>query len=195
MIEIYREMLYNVRNIQKILPQANQTGNYSTEEEIKIKAYYLLVHAEIEYFIERCTLNKVNQIVANFKTTSTPHICLLSIIFSFLKEDDNVKSLRRAGNIIDLVDYMNGKFHFIINQNNGIKEENLEKMFAPLGIDYRAYLGEILIAELNSLGSKRGDYAHNALHVKSIEDPSIAMRRTVTILRGLGQFTRDFTLV
>lgn len=187
-------MLVNIREIQKVLPKSNPLGTYTPLEEINIKSYYLLTHAEFEYFIERCAISKINDIVVNFKSRNTPHICLLSMVFSYLKEDDSIKSLRKAGNIIDLIDKMNGGYHSVINSNNGIKEENLEKIFSPLGIDIQNFLGITLTTELSTLGSKRGDFAHNALHIKNIEDPAIAIRRTLVIQRELGKFMRKLLI-
>ena len=187
MLTLYREMLINLRDIQKILPKSNALGTYTRVDEVNTKAYYILTHAEIEYFIERCLLEKINSIVTAYKANNIPHICLMSLIFAFLKEDEQIKSLRRSGFILDLLDHMNSKYHSIVNANNGIKEENLEKLFSPLGIDIQIFLGPILIAEFNSLGSKRGDFAHNALHIKNAEDPSIAYNRTLYIQRELGK--------
>lgn len=184
----FREMLANVREIEKILPTPNPFGNYTPLEEINIKSYYILTHAEFEYFIERCVLKKINDVVVGFKTNSTPHMCILSMIFAYLKEDETIKAIRKQGNIIDLIDLMNAKYHSVVNSNNGIKPENLERLFSPLGIDPQGFMGTTLIGELTTLGVKRGDYAHNALHVHSIEDPVIARQRTLTIQRELGKF-------
>lgn len=185
----------NISEIEKILPARNPIGNYTKTEEILLQAYYILVHAEIEELIEQCIVIKLNKIMSDYKNHRTNHIILLSLVFAFLSEDDTIKAIRKKGSIDNYLDYMNGKYRReSIQKNHGIKEDNLIKLFAPLGIDVQKFFSIHGIAEMEAMGSKRGEYAHHGLHLKVMEDPQIARARTLFIISELDSFVGKFEI-
>ena len=185
-------MQQNILEIEKVLPASSSSGDYSRTEEILLQTYYILVHAEIEEFIEQCISKKINEISRDYKLHGVPHKILLSLVFAFLKEDDAIKSIRKSGSIDNYIDYMNGRYRYLIRENHGIREENLAKLFAPLGIDVRTFFNPYILGELDAMGAKRGEYAHHGLHLKTMEDPLIAKKKTGVILLELERFIDKF---
>lgn len=189
MPSIHPNLVTSIANIDSILPASRQNGAYTPQEVALIRAYYLLCHAEFEYFLEKCLESKLNAVLANFFTSQTPHIILYSLTFHFIKTDDTIEKLKNKKNLRDLINYMRSKYQReVIGRNNGLKSINLEKMLIPLGILPDSIMSSTLIAELETLGVRRGEFAHNSLLVHTLEDPSIAKARTGIIVRDLGSF-------
>lgn len=182
MIADFRKLLVNLREIDHLLPPSNPAGNYTTREEIDIRSYYILTHAEFEHLIEIIAIEKINRIVTEFRTNSTPHLCLIAMIFTYLKDEEDIKQARKKGAIIDLVDFLRARYQGIVDKNNGIKSKNLTNVYSPLGMDIDQAFGTTLISDLNYLGERRGSYAHHALHLKQAEDPILARQRTKSIV-------------
>lgn len=186
---LYRNLIKNLQIIEDTLPQHNQFGTYSPSELVSIRAYYVLCHAEFEYFFEECATKKINSVMREFNRNSMPHMLLLSLTFAFIKSDEDVLEAKKNSNLNGLLRIMRTKYQKnVLDSNHGIKESNLIDIYSPLGIDIHSVLDGDVIAELSVLGAKRGDFAHKALHLNSIEDTKIAVKRTHKIARGLRNF-------
>lgn len=189
MRSLYRQMIYNLKDIDKILPDRNMHGTYSRSELARIRSYYILCHAEFEHFFEECATQKINDVMREWNRNNRPHILLISLTFAFIKEDSDVLAAKRAGNMTHLLNTMRAKYQKnVLDKNNGIKQGNLEDIYAPLGIDIYSILDNNTLASLTFLGEKRGDFAHRGLHLNSVEDVSIARQRTGIIIRDLRNF-------
>ena len=195
MRELYKQMISNLRDIEKILPKKNLLGNYSRTEVALIRSYYILCHAEFEFFFEECATRKVNDVLRAYHRTNAPHILLLSLTFAFIKNDEDVTSARKSSNLPHLLNVMRTKYQKnVLESNNGIKENNLIDIYSPLGIDVYNILDITTIGDLNTLGVKRGDFAHKGLHLNAIEDVDIARKRTHTLARSMRKFYESLEL-
>jgi len=133
------------------------TGQYSIQEEDHARAYVLLVHAEIESYIEDRAQEVVDQTHANWQQTATCTKTLERLLRYHL---DHQRKLWHPVTKSDAA--VSAAINFygsIVKGNNGVKEANLLSMLFPIGLDYRR-LDAAWLATMDSFGSVRGTFAH-----------------------------------
>lgn len=151
----FKTMKANINSLQQILPTPSVTGTYSQIELINIRAFRVLSHAEIEYFIEQ----RCEEVILAFRTNSNPRMrpkIQLSLQTFFSNFQKNKFTHGYSDN--ELVTMYKQK----IKHNHGIKETNIFKLMAPLGITI-TQVDPITISLMDSYGSFRGAFAHNAI--------------------------------
>jgi hypothetical protein len=90
---------------------------------------------------------------------------------------------RLTGATVDLFN----SYYERIKDNNGIKEQNVLKLFAPLGMPTAA-LGLTLLQNLESFGERRGSHAHHSAahqNVISVLDPETEWNAVCALLQDL----------
>lgn len=144
-------------------------GDYSrpTRVQAHTRAFIVLVHAEIESYLEDWSQEVTDTCETKWDTASRiskPLSCLLSASDQCLQLPTNQLEIQqeempaRVHNVIKAVIRSHKK---TIKKNNGIKETNLLSLFAPLGLPSIA-LGSTLIPNLNSYGALRGELVHKS---------------------------------
>ena len=71
-----------------------------------------------------------------------------------------------------------------INENNGIKRANLEKLLYPLGVLDR-HMDTTWLAQMDSFGGKRGSVAHSSSRAVVAPDPLTELTTVNQLLLGL----------
>lgn len=141
----------------------------------KIAAFRLLMHAEIEDFLERKAkenLEKINLQLVQSTTCSSrsfPELFYISIV---VKRPLDSAHVFDATALKGHVSSMLGAAQSIVKENNGIKEGafNILSIFAGKTADE---IDSTLSASLNSYGKNRGDVAHQSTrHSSTINAPS-----------------------
>lgn len=150
----------------ELLPAVSPTARYSNSDVLKMYAFRLLAHAEIESFIEDCA-SKLQATFSSKNESQTIRASLRNqlILHSEFAEkfpprtltvnyssDDARKKLRASMRSLDSM----------ISGNNGASEKDVLKLFIPLGFDLSFFDRDWLQA-MNALAKARGDVAHNAL--------------------------------
>jgi len=148
----------NVRN-------TNPLKIYTSRQLLLFRSFRLLIHAEIEHFIEELgvgVVRKANQIwISNTKSTKT---LLALLAFMDYKLDKNATSLN------DRVEKAVTEYFNLISKNNGIKEDNVLKILLPLGLD-KSLISQTWLSTMNSYGQNRGDVAHKSFKAMIPIDP------------------------
>lgn len=148
-----------------ILPAERIDGNYTKKESDLIKSYLLLVHAEIESYFEDRVMEKVDSAFSKWTLTRKRSTCLKSVL-AFSGNDLSYEHIRKSDSN-DIEFRMNkavNHFKSIINKNNGVKQNDILKLFIPVGIELNELDGTWLNV-MESFGSTRGNIAHNSLRV------------------------------
>lgn len=132
------------------------------EDDIKtqdlIKSFILLCHAEFENYFESIC----KRIIANSKATYDKNNILLPSLLSlslmsvrnFDKKDRNYPTTKSR------LDKLYSNYIATIQNNNGIKEENLSNLLPMIGIDMST-IDATFLAQLTAFGRKRGQVAHS----------------------------------
>lgn len=177
-------------------------GDYSrpTRVQAHTRAFIVLVHAEIESYLEDWSQEVTVACETKWDTASRiskPLSCLLSASNQCLQLPTNqleIQQQEMTARVHDVVKLVIKSHKKTIKKNNGIKEVNLLSLFAPLGLPSMA-LGSTLIPNLNSYGSLRGDLVHKSQKaVARTLDAETEFNKAlslITDIEDLDQWLRD----
>ncbi|BDX37813.1 hypothetical protein CYCD_11680 [Tenuifilaceae bacterium CYCD] len=162
---------------QNILPAERLDGNYSKIESDLIKAYLLLVHAEIESYFEDKAKEKVGKALNKWMASRKKSTCLKAVL-AFSGNDLSYENIRKADS--NSIEYRMNKSvsHYLnlVNKNNGVKQSDILNLILPIGIEL-SDLDETWLNIMDSFGSTRGNIAHNSTTVQQQLDRNTEMNR------------------
>jgi hypothetical protein len=161
--------------------------DFSPDTE-RIAAFRLLVHAEVEDYLEkkaRAWLDEKESLVrsGSFSVRSTWEFFPISILLDIkLKFAMPFEKQLYSEKIIEII----GKARQVIKDNNGIKSESFMKLSLLCGkmIDE---IDSTIAIQLSEYGKARGDVAHKSLSsVSTIYAPSAEKNQVNQIIKSLG---------
>ena len=156
----------------------------------RLAAFRLLIHAEIEDFLEAKARDNV-QVVKSRITSggawmrAAPELLPLAIAFKRgLPQEDTLDPQRHANFATELMNAASG----FISDNNGVKTH----AFTTLSLCAGKTLDEIdvvLSAGLNSFGRDRGDVAHKSVtRCTSLQAPSAELQTARNLVDQIGRY-------
>ncbi len=156
----------------------------------RLAAYRLLVHAEIEDFLEARATDNISAIETRMSGGSpwmrlSPELLALAIgLKRQLPQEDILDLSRHSYFVSDLL----GAARNAIADNNGVKSQS----FILLSLCAGKTLDEVdsaLSASLNSYGKNRGDVAHKSVtHSNSLQAPSTEVATARTLVREIAKY-------
>ncbi|MFM5996990.1 MAG: HEPN domain-containing protein [Dolichospermum sp.] len=169
----------------EFLPEISPTSSYSESQLSRTAAYRVLAHAEIESYLEERAWTIVIDAKKAWETGKTTRtlICLLG--FSDLTMDKPPDTLKKPSNVkqdnhdkrLEITEKINSaikSFKKVIDNNHGLKENNILALLLPIGIDSDD-LDPAWLADMNTFGEKRGLVAHtSATSYMTIQTPDPA---------------------
>jgi hypothetical protein len=151
-------------------------------------AYKLLVHAEIQDYLEKKARAGLNAIDADVKANglnTSYYKTIIAIVLPFLG-DLNIK-LTHPFNEKDFKEAVKvtiDKARYFINNNNGIKNKSFT-ILSIMSCSFKDPFDSVLIANLDSYGKARGDVAHKSVSsVTSINSPMSEVGYVEQIMDG-----------
>lgn len=168
-------------------PKFSQTGQYSAAQYDMAKAYVLLVHAEVEAFLEDRSREKAKKLEKVWRTKARRTKGLRRLI-----QAHNIDSRHPWKPIEWSTDRVQKALNFyfgLINTNNGIKELDIFKLFYPLGVGYES-LDATWLANMNSFGVVRGSFAHGSIKTHQPVDPQNELNKVKQLVKGLSRLDR-----
>lgn len=202
----YKNLKKRLNEIKRhFIPKRSATGEYTDRQYDRMRAVRLLVHAEIESYLENwavCILTNAQDKWKNYRKPSGVLMCLLSFSeYSFKSIPDTINSLKSQHNTpqkdilyqddIDerVKQVVQRHYHAITKDNHGIKEKNLLKMFLPIGLENEEFhQSQALIFNLDSYGVNRGIVAHESAASQQPIDPVTEVQTIDTLLNNLKVF-------
>lgn len=194
----FKEMRDRLRELRMhMLPEKfSLTGDYTERQLDRARGYRLLVHAEIESYLEDVVKQASINGISKWKNNNKPSVMLISFLASFHSNWDAVEEFgteqinrspkprnigEKVNEIINLaqIQYIN-----IIKHNHGVREKNLKSLICPIGIEMDD-LDQTWISNLDSFGSLRGEVAHNTKKTTAQINPSDEHERVKALLIGL----------
>lgn len=194
----FKEMRDRLRELRMhMLPEKfSLTGDYTERQLDRARGYRLLVHAEIESYLEDVVKQASINGISKWKNNNKPSVMLISFLASFHSNWDAVEEFgteqinrspkprnigEKVNEIINLaqIQYIN-----IIKNNHGVREKNLKSLICPIGIEMDD-LDQTWISNLDSFGSLRGEVAHNTKKTTAQINPSDEHERVKALLIGL----------
>ena len=167
----------------RLLPPLSPTGTYSDAQYDFVRAYIVLVHAEIETYLEDTALSLASTALAKWTTRQRVNRGTATLLLHY--DASHTPHPRDASTHIHNAI---ARFRGVVRENHGIREKYLWSMYLPLGID-KAEVSPTLIAELESFGAARGKVAHlSARGVLTPPDPQSTLDQTSLLVAELRDF-------
>ena len=171
----FKKLIKRITIIEKsYLPPIRPTGDYSSKEKDDMRAYLLLIHAEIEFYFEEIAKETVKNAVNKWTANSSYRSHILLSMICFCKKELTTKDIHTR--IYQAQNY----FEQHIKMNNGIKESNILDLLLPIGIDIKE-VDTTWLNTISSFGTNRGSIAHTSARVQNPIDPS-TIRSTIKLI-------------
>jgi len=197
----YKELKNEIVRLRKdLLPKRfSGSGRYSDAEVTKTFAYRVLVHAEIEAYLEDRAWDIALAAVKAWKEkneVSKTILALVSFCGRVMEKPPDSKYPQQPSQLAQWdekiklskkIDLAVNDFHRVVEQNHGIKEENIMSLLLPIGVDCDDLDG-VLVGDLNSYGESRGVVAHKSGQVYRMRqqiDPREELKKVRTLVGDL----------
>ena len=174
----FNQLNSRVRKLsESFLPSFKTSGRYTIKESDNIRAYNLLTHAEIESYFEDTCKNILNKAFNKWKRNNEIHTVMLNL------------ACYHKGNATDTYNSTTFLHHAKemhirkIDNNHGIKEDNLKALFNSVGYEF----DNTFLAIIGSFGEIRGHIAHNSYKVQTSLDPEVEKNRVESIVNEIGK--------
>ena len=174
-----------------MLPSAfDPTGSYSDRVYDRVRGYRLLVHAEIEAFLEDAVLSVAKQAYTDWLVDRRPRQSLIALLAYHEGSTDPVPdAISKTGASSTplrsrIKDATDAHSTWVRMKNNGIREKNVLRLVLPVGI-LESDLDAAWLQTIDGFGSARGDTAHQALRTQQPHDPAAEARTVKEIVEGL----------
>lgn len=158
----------------ELLPVPSPTGTYDDGETLRILAFRLFAHAEIEAFLESTAEALTAALVKRLASGGLPFSLQAHLVLhrrmvdkyppQSLTYTPDPKDGQRTQNY--LAEHVN-----IIQGNNGVTEKDVIKLFAPIGMELGAFDRPWLLS-MTQLGVRRGEVAHNPVFLSTRIQPT-----------------------
>jgi hypothetical protein len=193
----FKELKKRLRELRNhMLPaKFSPTGDYSNRQLDRARGYRLLVHAEIEAFIEDVTFEAATKGVSDWSHGKGVSDCLFCLIVNYhhgfkvegIDDDSPFPATSRPkpkDEMKEVVDVAIKQYRKIQDDNHGVREENLLRLILPIGVR-KDDLDALWITNLNEFGKRRGDVAHKAVKAQQQIDPRNEFQGVEDLLVGL----------
>jgi len=190
--ELSRRLHELHQHLLSFLPPPPQSKTSYTHEELDLtRSYIVLAHAEIEAFCEDIALRKARAAKQQFDATGIVTPALRKILSYYIG-----KSRRSWSDVLapaaPTVQAAAQSYFDHIRDNHGVKRDNLERLFYPLGV-LEPTLDTTWLAQMDSFGTNRGGWAHKSIKALNPPDPATELNTVNQILQGLLQLDRTIS--
>lgn len=182
----YRSLCSRINKLEELyLPTHDEPlHKYTKREEDDIRAYSLLVHAELESYFETMSQAKAQKALSLWRKNHKYHSHVLLSLSCFVEQTQKVKDEKTLELKLRKIV---GVFCETIKNNNGIKEQNIKNLLLPIGIEEKD-LDSTWLNTLNSFGATRGQIAHTGASVTKVpnhDDIKNDVKHILLILKDL----------
>lgn len=194
----YKELERRLGRLRRALLPAkfDATGTYRGAERVHLRvvSFRMLVHAEIESFIEERAFELFDAGWKAWSNDRVPNGVVLALLaYSGVTTTDPPEKLGGDPNSQKSYDDVTVPLHRAqavwrsrFRENHGVKESNVLALLLPLGVPANA-LDATLLADLTSFGGLRGAVAHgSSVGVTSYADAKSEYDQAQQLVSGLG---------
>lgn len=158
-------------------------------------AYIVLLHAELETYLEERVHEVLRLAEERWSKDRKTSRSLLAMCIYFgkspgLPQTHSTKDHFSAV-VVEAINSADAK----IRSNNGIRQHNFVQLLCMVGFEIHR-LDPLLVAELDTIGSIRGDHAHQSARLQFARkfDPFDITKKVANALGLLAKFDADFVL-
>lgn len=201
----FKEMRARLVELRKhMLPISfSPIGDYSDRQLDRARGYRLLVHAEIESYLEDISKDTVTNSIREWKSNGKPSTVLIAFLASYhsswnvndkINNEEIIRIAQSRKNIKDsvseVIDLAQKQFIKKIKKNHGIKDNNFKMLILPTSIDIDK-LDTTWLTNLDNFGIKRGEIAHKTKKATSLINPKDEYTSVKGLLAGLETLDRQ----
>lgn len=170
--------------------EEDQLGDYSSTDEDNARAYTLLAHAEIESYLENLS-QRASDAAVSFANSNEYNELVAHYIFNAGKKPKVTN--QNHGSLDGIARCYGTICREESGKNHGIKERNFKSLFEPYLLPKRLDDYSELLAALNTLGTRRGEYAHhNSMGISMTVNPFDCKNEVAAVLHYLADFSDSF---
>ena len=174
----------------------NKTGTYSSDTLDRARAFRVLMHAEIESYLEDRVLEAARKTFAAWRSAGRASVPLTALLASF--DTSKPKFPHELGATPFVQTRVGGicaQFEARVRENHGIRSRDVLALLLTIGVD-DGKIDQAWLATIDGFGSARGDAAHQSgvrSRVKYQIDPQSDYNTVQVILDGLKALDQELT--
>lgn len=177
----YKHLKKRISQIKKNFKFNQSINGITNLQADRLRGLRLLCHAELEDYFESVALKLLTVAEKKWIERKIANYNLSSLFIWHEKIDKNDTNETKANMII-------ADFRKEIKANHGIKEENIKKLFGPLGYKIDDF-DATFISTLSSFGILRGETAHTSANkTQQPLDQNTEINRIDDLLNGIEDF-------
>lgn len=170
-----------IRELKNNFDFKQSINGITKRQSDRLKGVRLLCHAEFEDYFESVALKILALAEKKWMDKHVANYHLASLLVYHEK-------IEKKGDIQTKVYKIITDYRQLIRGNHGIKENNIKKMFEPLGYNMNDF-DVAFLATLSSYGELRGEIAHSSIkHTQQSFNKYDEYNKVEEILRGIKQF-------
>lgn len=205
----FRELQKRLSELRRnMLPERfSPTGLYTDRQQDRARGYRLLVHAEIESYLEDIVRVVITDKIRAWKNGRVPSNLLLAFLACYhsgwneYDEEQKVRIIELArarkkitDTVEEIINQAQAQFIQQLKNNHGVREKNLKMLVLPTGID-PGDLDNTWISNLDDFGKRRGDVAHRTKTTTGSINPEDEYNRVETLIKGLKDLDNKLVVV
>ena len=171
-------------------PKFDPTGTYTKRQIDRTRAFRLLAHAEIEWYLEEIVVDTANKAFQSWQQRGLVTKPLISMVAYFDGKLGRVPKNLSGSSELSLEDRIatsRNQFNtYAKSRNHGIKEKNILKLLLPIGIS-ETEIDQTWLSTTHSFGRSRGEAAHFSNQVYNPPDPQNELNIVNQVITGLLQ--------
>jgi RiboL-PSP-HEPN len=195
--EKYRKLRQRIKQLRKnFIPKFSETGDYTEKQRDMAAGFRLLVHAEVEEFLEESAKEIALNAIKACQGTGKPGYVLACLLSHFPKRkiSQNVIEDEKSGRSSRLqfaLRTAHAGYVYTLDNNHGIREENLRKILFPIGVKH-VEMNATWLNTIDSFGADRGAVAHRSAAAGQAIDPETEVKTVKQIMEGLEKLDHVF---
>ena len=185
----YRRLRSRLRELRShFLPRSfDPTGTYSERQIDRTRAYKLLAHAEIEWYLEEIVVETANTAFDAWQqrgVITEPLVAMVAYMENTLGAVPTTKSTSQRDLNLRIEQSKNYFNTHVKSRNHGLRERNILRLLLPVGLS-EFDIDSFWLATTDSFGQSRGLTAHRSNQVDNRPDPRNEFEIVRQVLEGL----------
>lgn len=180
----YNRLMKRIKRLEEKYDFKERITGPTSDQIDDLRAFELLCHAEIEVYFEKIALKIVERAEKQWKSRHCANYNL-ACLFLYAQPIQN-----KPMKISAIVGKTIADYRQTVNYNNGIKRNDIKKLYQSLGFEIDDF-DSIFLSNLDQLGSQRGEFAHQSFKAIQIESKNDIFRRIDDIIEEI----KDFEMV
>lgn len=172
----------------------SRIGSYSRDTLDQARAFRVLMHAELEAYLEDRAYEIAQKAFDSFRSKDVLSLPVAGIVASLRADGPGVpKQLGGPAFVLTRVGEAYGSFLRVIRNNHGVREGDVLSLLVPLGLD-ESKIDPAWLATLDGFGASRGAAAHSSGTRGGITyaiDPRTDLNTVQQIMDGLEEIDAE----